>query len=82
MSNVAVSKVVLDRPSVVTVAGQLVPGAVSQHVGMDLCPARLTIQLKLSVVNGPPRSLMNTKGPVDSLRACAARAIRRRGLDE
>src|SRR5262249_21185080 len=26
------------------------------------CPARLTIQLKLSVVNGPPRSLTNTNG--------------------
>ena len=26
----------MDRPGVVTVAGQLVPGAVSQHMGMDL----------------------------------------------
>src|ERR1035437_232821 len=26
------------------------------------CPARLTIQLKLSVVNGPRRSLTNTNG--------------------
>ena len=36
------SQVVLDRSGVMTVAGQLVPGAVSQHVGMDLEPATLS----------------------------------------
>jgi hypothetical protein len=36
MPDVAVSQIVLDRSGVMTVAGQFVPGAVSQHVGMDL----------------------------------------------
>src|SRR5262249_26421598 len=34
---------------------------------LALWPARLTIQLKLSVVNGPPRSDVNTNDPADSL---------------
>jgi hypothetical protein len=57
-----------------TIACQLVAGRMAQHMRVHLerkrafRPARLTSQLKLSVVNGPPRSLMNMNGDLEASR--------------
>ena len=66
MLNVAVSQIMLDRPRVLPVVGQLVAGGVAQHVRMDRdsMPAsrsgRPTILRTASAQSGALRSLMNT----------------------
>jgi hypothetical protein len=66
MLNVAVPQIMLDRPRVLPVVGQLVAGGVAQHVGWTgnsmpaSRPARATILRTASAQSGALRSLTNT----------------------
>ena len=66
MLNVAVPQIMLDRPRVLPVVGQLVAGGVAQHVRMDrngmaaALPAAAIVKCTVLRVMGPPLRLVNT----------------------
>ena len=66
VDDILVPEVVLNRPHVLPVVGQLVTRRVSQRVRVDrerrgaAAPARATIFRTPESVSGPPRSVVNT----------------------
>ena len=70
--NVVVAEVRLQRPCVVPLVGQRVTAGVPQHVRvrleaqLGLVPARSIMRANPAVVNGAPRSDVNTKGDFGS----------------
>jgi hypothetical protein len=69
MLDVLVAEIVLQRPSIHTLIGQLEPSRMPQHVGwigngiLAVGPSRVTIRRKATADIGAPRSLMKTYRP-------------------
>jgi hypothetical protein len=65
-----VPEVILNAARIVPRIGQRIATGVAQHVDVDREPnrrlSRFTRRLTASVVNGPPRSVVNTKGDAGS----------------
>ena len=72
----------LKRPRVVALVGQREAAGVPQHVRVRLeaepgaSPARSTMRAKPAVVNGAPRSVVNTKGDFGSCSRWSRRSAR------
>src|SRR4029077_12358141 len=77
-----VAKIGLDRPGIDAVVGQLEAAGVAQHVRVDLHiePSSLTSaldhRLKARLVNGVPRSDVNTNGDFNSCSRCSRLSAR------
>ena len=77
-----VAKIGLDCSGIDAVIGQLEAAGVAQHVRVDLHiePSSLTSaldhRLKARLVNGVPRSDVNTNGDFDSCSRCSRRRAR------
>lgn len=75
-------EVSLQRPRVVPFIGQRKPTCVSQHMSVSLeaqlapCPGSLDHSGEPGVLNGAPRSDVNTKGLLGSCSRCSRRRAR------
>ena len=80
--NIPVAKVRLQGPCVMAVVSEGKPTGMPQHMRVSLeaearrLPARSTIRANPAVVNGAPRSQVNTNGDFGSCSRCSLRSAR------
>ena len=80
--DIFVAQIGLQRPRIVALVGQREAAGMAQHVRMGLeveaaaPPARSTMRAKPAVVNGAPRSDVNTNGDLGSCSRAKRRSAR------